>query len=265
RRPQSFEVVGLAGAPVSPSGASAAPRCTALPPCPPDGVEHVSSALRTRRSSRETPAGSLLSVPRPAPLLSTARVSSMPNTFSGRSALPPRSAQRRSARPRASYPRLPARGRHRYRRWPPRAAPGETRRKPQGLLGFAVELRRGEKRRRRLQDLVRTPQFTILALQLCDPPSVPAGAARRSARVDLGTLDPRPQRLRMNVQLAVDPPDRHHPLPLGLDRVPRHPRRPLTQLIAVLLRCRHAPHPSWNQSLHRTRGASGGGAARHCG
>ncbi|MEU4674465.1 hypothetical protein AB0F91_42540, partial [Amycolatopsis sp. NPDC023774] len=31
---------------------------------------------------------------------------------------------------------------------------------------------------------------------------------------------------------------------------------PLTQLVAVLLRCRHAPHPPWDQSLHQTRGAS---------
>ncbi len=78
-------------------------------------------------------------------------------------------------------------------------------------------------------------------------------------------LDPRPQRLRMHVQLARDPPDRHRPLPLGLDRVQRHPRRPLMQLIAVLLRCRHAPHSSWNQSLHRTRGAARCLRAATCG
>ncbi|MFD0773444.1 transposase family protein, partial [Streptomonospora algeriensis] len=44
--------------------------------------------------------------------------------------------------------------------------------------------------------------------------------------------------------------------PVGRDRVQRHARGAFTQLVAVLLRCCHALHPSWDQSLHRTRGAT---------
>ncbi|WP_396134532.1 Mu transposase C-terminal domain-containing protein [Cellulomonas sp. ATA003] len=56
--------------------------------------------------------------------------------------------------------------------------------------------------------------------------------------------------------MARDPTDHDHPLLTRRDRVQRHPRGPLTQLLAVLLRCRHDSHPSWVESLHRTRGES---------
>src|SRR5690625_4298243 len=75
--------------------------------------------------------------------------------------------------------------------------------------------------------------------------------------IDLRTLDPAAQGLGVDVQLARDPPDHHHALTLGRDRLQRHPRGPLPQLLAVLPLSCHDSSSSWNQSLHRTRGATG--------
>jgi len=41
-----------------------------------------------------------------------------------------------------------------------------------------------------------------------------------------------------------------------LPQLHSHPRRALTQLIAVLLGCCHDSHPPWIESLHQTRGDS---------
>jgi hypothetical protein len=70
---------------------------------------------------------------------------------------------------------------------------------------------------------------------LVRPGAVPASTSARLTQVHNASG--------VHVQLARDPADRRHPLTLGRDRVQRHPGRPLTQLVAALLRCRHALHP----------------------
>ena len=88
----------------------------------------------------------------------------------------------------------------------PRPAPDGPR--PGRLLDLAVELRRGEKRCGRAQDLVRAAELADLPLQLADPRGVVGGDARPQTTIDLGLADPGPQRLRMDPELVSDPLDR---------------------------------------------------------
>src|SRR5579859_5970226 len=101
-----------------------------------------------------------------------------------------------------------------------------TRRLPES----AVELRRREKRRRRPQDLIGPAQLPILPLQLGDPTLVLVRHPRPPTTVDLGLVDPVPQRLGPYPQLPGDPPD--HPVTLTalLDGIHHKPNRPLPKL-----------------------------------
>ena len=65
------------------------------------------------------------------------------------------------------------------------------------LLQLAVELRVGEKRRRGLQDLTRSPQLPHLGLKRLDPLRLRGRHPGRLPGVDLGLLHPAPQRLRV--------------------------------------------------------------------
>ena len=105
---------------------------------------------------------------------------------------------------------------------------------------WAVELRR-EESRRGLQDRVRPPQLTVLPLQLGDPRGR-VHRRRRRTRGPLGRVaEPVPQRRPRDPELVTD-------LVTGalvrqprvvLHRLVHHPNRALTQLVAVLPRCRH--------------------------
>ena len=101
-----------------------------------------------------------------------------------------------------------------------------------------VQLRR-EETRRGLQDLIRSPQLTILPLQGGQAFRVAAGDARPITGIDPGLLHPAPQRFRVDPELIADPPDRTDRagrIPAGLDR---QPGRTLTQggrVVCVILK-----------------------------
>ena len=70
-----------------------------------------------------------------------------------------------------------------------------------------------------------------------DPLRVRAGRPRPHTLVDLGALDPRPQRLSVDTQLPSDPHDRAQLRRRITTRIDHHPDRPIPQLIGVLPRC----------------------------
>src|SRR5262249_47000884 len=128
----------------------------------------------------------------------------------GRTATP-----RRSARPRSG------RGACRCRR---------------SLPCSTVELGREEKRRR-LQDLVRPTQLSILTLELLPPRPPVGGDPRPPALIDLAPTYPDAQRLGRAADLRSDRDDRR-PLRLVLMLMLEHqPHRPLTNLWRVPPRC----------------------------
>src|SRR6187551_1481814 len=93
-----------------------------------------------------------------------------------------------------SRPRT-SRGPHRCSRAAPPSAPE--------LLQLAVELRRGEKRRCRLHDLVRSQQLTNLSFELVNSLRLGGCDARSVALVDLDLLNPVAQRLGIEAQLLT--------------------------------------------------------------
>lgn len=113
-----------------------------------------------------------------------------------------------------------------------------------------------EESRGSLQDLVGTPQFPVLPLQLGDTMRVHSGPARTLAAVDLRLLDPVSERLTVDPQLVRDPGDRPVRLPGLLPDLEHHPHGPLTDLVRVLLRCWHDSYLRKVGSLQRTRGGS---------
>src|SRR5215210_6213544 len=111
-----------------------------------------------------------------------------------------------------------------------------------------VELPR-EESRRRLEDLVRAPQLTVLALELLDPLRLNRAHTRPGAVIDLGLPDPRTQRLRRHPELLGDRDDRcplRRILTLGLED---HPRRALPDL-------RRIPAPSCHHAILSSAQAS---------
>ena len=157
--------------------------------------------------------------------------SSRRSTSSGRSGSQPRTGPGRSARPR---------GRRGARRC--------SRRSPES----AVELRRGEKRRRP-QDLVGSAELFDLTLKISDSTGFLAGHAGPVPLIDLGLDHPVPQRLRVDPQLSPDPPQ-------CPDRVAGSRRASTANLTArsrsssgYFLGAPMTHILTWNQSLHRTR------------
>jgi hypothetical protein len=119
-----------------------------------------------------------------------------------------------------------------------------------------VELLR-EKGARRLQDLVRAPQLTILTLELREPLALGTRQPIATrARVRLGLTDPQPQRLAMHAEITRDMPDR----PAALKD---QPDTAFSKFLGVLA-CRwhrgsvpsSQDRSSWLGSLHRTRDGS---------
>src|SRR5437773_1203122 len=97
----------------------------------------------------------------------------------------------------------------------------------------------GEIRTRRLQNLIRPPQLPVFPLQLRDPLLVLTRDAGAHPIVDLGLLDPAPQRLGVNTQLTTHPGQLTVPLALSLPDLQDHLHRAFAQLIGVLPLCRH--------------------------
>ena len=78
---------------------------------------------------------------------------------------------------------------------------------------MAVELRRREKRRRRLEDLVSPAQLGVVLAQPDQLGVFFAGHSRPGAGIDLGPLDSTPQRLGLYIEQLAD-------APAALDRRP---------------------------------------------
>ena len=88
--------------------------------------------------------------------------------------------------------------------------------------------------RRTLQDRVRPAQLSDLQRRLLDPGRLVSGASRPQTTIDLGLLDPGAQSLGVDTQLLADPADRALGPRRVSQRVQRHPRGSLAQLIGVL-------------------------------
>src|SRR6266550_1642855 len=117
-------------------------------------------------------------------------------------------------------------------RWArPRSGPGLRRSSGSPRPG-TVELGR-EKRARRLEDLIRPAQLTILAFQLDDPLPLGRWHAGPLATVDLGLVDPVAQGLPVDAQLLGDPSHRPGPLAGLLAQLQHHPHGALAQLRRV--------------------------------
>src|SRR5215217_1865499 len=110
---------------------------------------------------------------------------------------------------------------------------------------------------RRLQDLVRAPQLTILTLELREPLALGTRQPIATrARVRLGLTDPRPQRLAMHAEITRDMRDR----PAALKD---QPDTAFSKFLGVLAWRWHRgsvssrqDRSSWLGSLHRTRDGS---------
>src|SRR3954449_5317878 len=121
-----------------------------------------------------------------------------------------------------------------------------------------------------LQQIVGPPQLTVVLLELPDPLGLRRGQARLHAVIDVGLLDPGPQRLDPAADLVGDPPDRPVRGAELLAQLPHQPDRPGLLLWRVPTRRRLprralVPHGSILvskvRSLQATQGGSGPVAA----
>src|SRR5437016_3790546 len=122
----------------------------------------------------------------------------------------------------------------------------DARRRSRPSLGSAVELRLREIRRCQPQDLVRPPQFDVLAFELFEPRAFVRGQPGPPAAITLGLPHPAPQRLGRAPDLRGDRGDRR-PLRRVLRGVlEHHPHRALPHLRGKPTRSRHDPILSRN-------------------
>src|ERR1700728_2349198 len=93
----------------------------------------------------------------------------------------------------------------------------------------------GEIRTRRLQDLIRPAQLTVLPLQLRDPPLILGRLSGPLPRIDLRLIHPVAERLGVDAQPMADPGDRPTLFPCLRPHFEDHSHCPFPQLSGMLL------------------------------